>query len=292
MRVFPNTYAWRDGAGISVHRKKSDAFIEEHTHEFIELVYIIKGGGFHGIDGVEYQVRRGALLLINYNQIHSFRTEEEMEFYDILLDPKWISERLIEPENAFELLTLSAFSDFQKEVEEEHPLMHFSGEERLRLEQLLLEMQEECDQKKKGFETMLKAQTNILLTLLFRKLSIGVDQQEFLSLTPEFLEYIRDHCTERLSLEDLAGRCFYNPSYFSRVFKEHYGVTLTDFINQSRLERACRLLGETNLSAEEIAEQAGFSNRSIFYRLLKEKEGMTPQQYRKNLRQNKVKNCD
>ena len=292
MKIFHNQYAWQDGAGITIRRKSTNAFYEAHTHEFLELVYILKGSGIHGIDGVEYRVRRGALLLINYKQVHSFRTEEEMEFYDILLDPQWISERLIEPENAFELLTLSAFSEFQREVEEGHPLMLFAGEERARLEQLLAEMAAEGTAKKKGYETILKAQTNILLTLLFRKLSKGAEQEEHLSLTPDFLEYIRAHCTERLSLEELAGRCFYNPSYFSRVFKEHYGVTLTDFINQSRLERACRLLRETSLSTEEIADQAGFSNRSAFYRLLKEKEGMTPQQYRKNMQQNKVKNCD
>lgn len=289
MRIFPNKYAWQDGAGISIRRKQADAFYEEHTHEFLELVYVCKGSGVHGIDGVEYQVRRGALLLINYKQVHFFRTEEGMEFYDILLDPKWISERLIEPENAFELLTLSAFSDFQKEVEEGHPLMLFAGEERSRLEQLLAEMQEECERQQKGFETMLKAQTNILLTFLFRKLSLGVEKEEHLALTPEFLDYIRAHCAERLSLEELAGRCFYNPSYFSRVFKEHYGLTLTGFITQSRLERALRLLRETELSGEQIAEQAGFSSKSAFYRLLKEKEGLTPQQYRKNLQQNQVK---
>ena len=275
-----------------MRRKRSNAFFEEHTHEFLELVYILKGSGVHGIDGVEYQVRRGALLLINYKQVHFFRAEEGMEFIDILLDPKWISERLIERENAFELLTLSAFSDFQKEVEEGHPLILFSGEERARMERLLFEMEEECAHPQKGQETMLKAQANILLTLLFRKLSLGVELGEQLALTPEFLDYIRAHCAERLSLEELAGRCFYNPSYFSRVFKEHYGITLTEFINQSRLDCALRLLRESALSAEEIAEQAGFSNRSIFYRLLKEKKGMTPQQYRKNLQQNKVKNCD
>lgn len=285
MRIFPNQYAWRDGAGVSVRRKRSDAFIEEHTHEFLELVYILKGSGVHGIDGVEYQVRRGALLLINYRQVHSFRTEEGMEFIDILLDPKWISERLIEQENAFELLTLSAFSDFQKELEADYPLMLFAGEERSRLERLLLEMEEECAHPQKGQETMLKAQTNILLTLLFRKLSHGVEHGEKLALTPEFLDYIRAHCTERLSLEELAGQCFYNPSYFSRVFKEHYGLTLTEFINQSRLDCALRLLRESDLSAEEIADQAGFSSKSAFYRLLREREGVTPAQYRKKAQQ-------
>ena len=59
-------------------------------------------------------------------------------------------------------------------------------------------------------------------------------------------------------------------------------MTLTDFILQSRLERAMELLQETKLAAEEVAEQAGFSSRSAFYKVLKEKTGLTPQEYRKN----------
>ena len=251
----------------------------EHLHEFIEVVYVMNGTGVHGINGVEYRVRRGAMLFINYRQTHYFKADGEMELWDILIDPEWISEKLIDSENAFELLTLSGFSAFQQEIDRKNPLVHFHGGERSRLERLIREMYEEQQAKEIGFETVLKAQINVLLTLIFRKMSAG-KQEETFSLTPDFLQYIRDHCAEKLSLEELSRSCFYNPSYFSRLFKEHYGMTLTEFVSQSRIEKACSLLEETSLSVEEVAEQCGFSSRNAFFKLFKEKNGKTPQEYR------------
>ncbi len=282
MYTYTKDRCFRDGSGVDVTTHRITGSESEHLHEFIELVYILSGSGIHGIDGVEYPVRRGSLLLINYCQVHYFRTDSEMEICNILLDPEWISEKLIDSENAFELLTISSFSHFQKDVDQTAALVRFSGPERLRVEGLLWDMKSEMTGKEPGFVTVLKAQITVLLTMVFRKMSRGSGMEETAGLTPEFLSYIRHNCSEKLTLEDLAKKCFYNPSYFSRIFKEHYGVTVTEFINQSRLEKAMELLTETNLSVEEIVSRSGFPRKAGFYRLLKEKTGMTPQDYRKS----------
>lgn len=285
MKIYTKEWIMAFDRGIRVqpHRVTVE---REHLHEFIEAVYIMDGTGVHGIDGMEYRVRRGCLLFINYRQVHYFRADEKMEIWDVLIDPEWLSEKLIEPENAFELLTLSDFSGFQQKIDTESPLVHFQGAERVRLEQLLRDMYEEQEHSFIGRETVLKAQANILLTLIFRKMSINQEAEGF-RLTPEFLQYIREHCAEKLTLEDLSKSCFYNPSYFSRLFKEHYGMTLTEFLSNTRLEKAQQLLEQTSLSVEEIALQSGFSGRNAFYKLFKERTGLTPQGYRKVKNQDK-----
>lgn len=252
-----------------------------HTHEFMEMVYILGGEGVHGIDGVEYAVRRGCLLLINYCQNHYFRTDSEMEFCNILLDPEWISEKLIEPENAFELLTLSGFAEFAQ-ADTGQPLLTFRADARTRLERLIEDMLAEQAGREPGFETALKAQTNLLLCLVFRQM-IGTPQLPG-ALGPEFLRYLRDHCAEKLSLEDLSKSCFYNPSYLSRRFKEYFGLTITDFIAHSRLEKAEEMLLNTNLSTDEIARDCGFSSKNAFYRQFKELRGMTPGDFRRQVK--------
>ena len=282
MRIYKRERAFQGACGIAVYPHRV-VDTPEHLHEFIEIVYVMDGVGNHTVDGVEYAVKRGTLLFINYRQVHSFFSEKGMEIWDILIDPEWLTEKLIDSENAFELLTLSAFSAFQQAVDTQMPLVQFHAAERSRLEHLLRELYEEQEKAAAGYETVQKAYANILLTLIFRKMSAG---GEPMGLTPEFLQYTRNHCNEKLTLEELSESCFYNPSYFSRLFKEHYGMTLTEFIGRSRLELAERLLKETNLSAEEIAAQAGFSARNAFYKAFKEKHGMTPQQYRKKEGQN------
>lgn len=191
---------------------------------------------------------------------------------NILLDPHWISEKIVDPENAFQLLTLSAFADFQA-LTPSLPLITFSGVERTRLERLLKQMTEEYTGREPGFDTVLKAQTNILLTLIFRKM-IPKETGDGL------LEYIRANCDKRLTLEDLACKNFYNPSYFSRMFRKQNGMTVTEYIRKNRMEKAMGLLENTDLSAVEVAERSGFPNKAAFYQQFKEFTGQTPQQWR------------
>ena len=272
MKVYEKERMLSGGRGIAVRPHHQTHTESEHLHEFIEIVYIRNGNGVHGIDGVEYAVSRGSLLFINYRQVHYF--SGDMDFVNILIDPKWISENLIDSENAFELLSLSAFSDFQS-LTPGKALLRFDGAGRARIERLLEQMQMEEAAKEPGYDTVLKAQINILLTLIFRRMLPKVDGFDF-------AEYIRAHCDEKLTLESLARECFYNPSYFSRLFREHYGMTVTEYINRSRVEKAKELLDSTNMSAEEISRQVGYVSKTAFYKRFAESVGMTPQQYRKS----------
>ncbi len=272
-----------DGLGLSIQSAPVKRDEPPHTHEFIEMVYILGGSGIHGIDGREYAVSHGSLLFINYRQIHYLRSEHQMEICNILLDPEWISEKLLDSENAFELLTLSSFSYFQKEVNTDMAMIRFDANERKTVERMIEQMKEEQRNKLAGYDTVLKSLVNIFLTMVFRKMS-NESVQSTWKMTPEFLEYIRAHCAEKLSLQTLAKECFYNPAYFSRLFKEHYGFTVSDFISQSRLDKAMQMLKDSSLSAEEIAYSAGFSSKGAFYKLLKDKTGCTPAEYRKKVK--------
>jgi len=282
MNIYTKEECFKNGFGLHLRRQQMCRSEAEHLHEFLEIVYVLSGEGIHGIDGVEYTVRRGSLLFINYQQTHCFKTDGEMEILNVLLDPEWISEELIDSENAFELLSLTGFSAFSREIETAQPVLCFSGGERNRLERLISDMLEEQKNRDAGFETVLKAQTNILLTMIFRRMSRreGVT----LGLGPEFLNYLRQRCAEKLSLTELSKSCFYNPAYFSRRFKEYYGITVTEFIARSRLDRAKTLLADTGLSVDEIVQACGFSGKNSFYRLFKEALGMTPGDYRRQVK--------
>ena len=278
MRVYTKEHCFLNGFGLHLRHKRIRTDEPEHLHEFVEIVYVLSGDGVHGIDGVEYSVRRGSMLFMNYKQIHYFKTSSEMEIAEILLDPEWISEKLIELDNAFELLTLSSFSEFGQRIGEGQPFLSFSGGERSRLERLIVEMLEEQEVKQVGYETILKAQANILLTIVFRAMAGRSGERE--TLGPDFLENLRQRCAEKLSLQELARSCFYNPAYFSRIFKECYGITVTEFISQSRLEKAKRLLEETAMPVEEVALACGFGSKNAFYKLFRAHLGMTPKEYR------------
>lgn len=103
------------------------------------------------------------------------------------------------------------------------------------------------------------------------------------------LKYIDENIDSRLTLAELAQKCFYNPSYFSRIFKEKFGVTFLEYVAKRRLTYAIELLQSTALSLDEIAEQVGFSDTKGLYHAFSRYMDATPSEYRKN---KNVKNKD
>ncbi|PYI57473.1 helix-turn-helix domain-containing protein [Paenibacillus flagellatus] len=92
---------------------------------------------------------------------------------------------------------------------------------------------------------------------------------------------IRDELDRPVSLVQIADRLRLNPSYLSRIFKEHSGQTFSDYLTRARLERGKELLLETDLKIKEIGERVGYLKSDYFIKLFRECVGMTPGEYRK-----------
>lgn len=268
---------------ITVQRNVTTDRQEAHTHEFLEIVYIAEGSGLQMVDDREYEVRRGALLFINYGQVHAFSTDSSMTYYNILLKPEFLGEELINSENAFSLLTLTAFEDFRLSEAGVPSFCAFEGRELREIDTAAAGMYEEFRRKGPGYRTVLRGYLSVLLAKLFRRMALPVPEataHRQKSIAPEILEYIEAHCCEKLTLSDLARRCFYNPSYFSRIFKEVSGRSLTDYISEKRIERAKELLSSSDCTIEEIAARTGYNDRGQFFRQFKAVTGMTPGAFR------------
>ena len=105
-------------------------------------------------------------------------------------------------------------------------------------------------------------------------------------------EYIDKNCDKRITLPSIASKCFYNTSYFSRVFKQRYGITFTEFLRKKRIDRAKELLCNSELSVERIIQNVGYSDRSAFYSAFQLDTGYTPSEYRLEQKsKNSIHNC-
>jgi AraC-like DNA-binding protein len=92
--------------------------------------------------------------------------------------------------------------------------------------------------------------------------------------------YIRAHCSDPFTLEQAAAIAGFSPHYFSRRFNKTFGKSFSDFLMESRILQAKRLLASTGLSIKLIALETGFSQTSYFSKCFKSLEGMTPLQFR------------
>lgn len=85
-----------------------------------------------------------------------------------------------------------------------------------------------------------------------------------------------------LTLQVLAGRLNVSSSYLSALFRKETGQTLTDFINQRRIQHAMYLLETTHLQVQTVAQHCGFLDVHYFTKVFKRIAGHTPRQHRQN----------
>lgn len=262
---------------LSLFRTNETRRIEPHTHDFIEIVYIIAGEGTEYINDNAHAVRRGDLLFINYGSKHAFTPDGFLDYVNICFRPEFVGQDIITKENAFSLLQLTAFAEIQKE--EEEGVVHFHGKEREELEHLLLTMLKEYDGTLPGRDTVLLSCMNLVIVYLLRKLTVA-DDGDTPDLLAKIARYIEENPGADLSLPTLAKKCFYNPSYFSRAFKKSFGTSLSDYVRDRKIATALSLFDEGGLSADEIAERSGFSSAAAFYRAYAKARGESFSAYR------------
>ncbi|MDF2814514.1 MAG: transcriptional regulator, AraC family, partial [Paenibacillus sp.] len=98
----------------------------------------------------------------------------------------------------------------------------------------------------------------------------------------EILQYMEEHLSdpsEPLTPRRLAEAFHYNPNYFSRYFKSLFQLSPGEYINKVRIERAKRLLTQSNLTVEEIARRVGLE-RFYFSNMFKRSTKLSPSEYR------------
>ena len=97
-------------------------------------------------------------------------------------------------------------------------------------------------------------------------------------------EYMKDHYTEQITLNDIAAYTSYNPSYLSTIFKRQEGIPPLDYLTGIRIRQACILLACNDFSIGDVAMMVGFQNISYFNRIFKKTTGQTPREYKASVR--------
>lgn len=168
---------------------------------------------------------------------------------------------------------------------EEHPKIHFLAEYIL----------EEMKEQKSNYQSSVRGMLLALCIELFR-----IQKSNELSLekkeTPEnalvispALEYIRKNYMQQFSIEDLAMSCHLSVTHFRRVFNDIMGTSPLDYINKTRIYKACSLLKSTEEAILSISEQVGFHSVSSFNRYFIKVIGVSPRTWRNQILQSENK---
>ena len=153
---------------------------------------------------------------------------------------------------------------------------------------LLLEIQEEYGKDTIFADISIYSKVLNILALLGRRSTEHTQifdvtankQQEYTEKFMSICEYISDHCTEDLSLDQVSDLAGFSKYHFSRLFKQFTNVSFYKFLNQKRIAIAENLLVNLDHSITDVAINSGFSSISSFIRMFKQIKGCTPTEFR------------
>lgn len=138
-----------------------------------------------------------------------------------------------------------------------------------------------------GFADFGRATESVMqgyLMVIIGKLLESMQLQEQRTGTEEALRrvlaYLNDHYREDITRKDIARAVGYNESYVSHLFSDTMHSTLPEYIHALRIDDACRLLLETDMTVSQIASQLGFASIRNFNRVFLKRIGSSPRQYR------------
>ena len=132
---------------------------------------------------------------------------------------------------------------------------------------------------------------NLLFVYVLRSYHI-YQQFSYYKSGPDHLpivRYIQSHY-KTVTLPILAERFHYSVPYLSKIIKENTSKNFTQLIKTLKMKEALEYLEKTDLSIEEISEKTGYNSADHFYRVFKEYQGISPQQYRKEFLKKRAEN--
>lgn len=270
---------------IFISKHSRYAAYPEHTHQFLEINYVYKGHCSQKINGQEFELKEGDILLMDVESRHSIEAlRDEDILINILFQNKdvsinWLKQ--LQGENS--LLYQFLLSDSSQHFKRDNFLL-LHTEENSPVRQILTEMiteyflpQEFSQQMLKHYLPLFFYQLARLLPTLEKTVDLHLEESTY----AQILKIIdREYAT--IGLTDLAKRLSFNKNYLSNLIKAESGQTFTQLVNQRKLMKAQLLLRTTQLPIQEIALSVGFSNKTYFYEKYKETFGHGPKEERKN----------
>lgn len=232
--------------------------VPPHWHEHTEMLYFFDGKGKVACGGKIFDVKKGDLIIANQNELHTCM-EGICSYGCILLPPSFFDG------------SHAIFENIVRDAE---------------VQRLAEKIFEEFSAEKTAYKSAVRAYTYMLVTVLTRNYAKDILNDKAYMLRAEKLnkinkaiEYINNNYAEDISTAFLSETVHISIWHFCRLFKEVTGKTPKEYINDIRIDKACGLIKNTDMTVTEIALCCGFSDMNYFSRYFKMRIGMPPTKY-------------
>ncbi|VVO00068.1 AraC family transcriptional regulator [Pseudomonas fluorescens] len=261
---------WRDDALPFIEARSiadgREVCYTRHAHEHFSIGAITAGRSTYVHEQSQFLVSTGTVVLMNPGDVHACNPIDNQPWSYLMLyvDTPWLTDLQHQLGFSHDL----AFRRFS--ITHNRDTLLYDGLKALY--EVLVDQQQDVLRKHSAaveFFTELQLRLNPLDPPL-REPNFKLERAA---------DYIRDHCTQMLKLEDICAAAQLSPSYLIRAFKQHYGMTPHAFLVNRRIQFAQDRLRSGKLIAD-VALEAGFADQAHFQRAFKQHLAATPGQYR------------
>ena len=243
-----------------------------HYHPHTEIAFVTDGKGFFLLGEKDYPVKRGDLIIVNPNVLHTEHSDPDQPLNYVMIGVDNI---------AFDVIC-----DDEEHAEEEKERTIFSFMRHFdRTNYYLQQLNKELLEKRPNYQLMSHHLLSILLLYVMRhanlRAAVAAGGDGFVSKECAFVrDYLNEHYAENITLDFLSGKTFINKFYLIHSFTRQFGVSPISYLIERRIKEAKFLLRNTHMSVTDIARATGFSSPSFFAKRFKQQVGVSPISYR------------
>lgn len=255
---------------------------QTHNHDFFEIFYVLEGQSQHEISGHYSQMKHGDLCMIPPGPMHYIHVSDESIVIDLLIRRsafEKVFSNLLSDNN---ILSSFFVGNTYTVGANDYIIFHTGNDEAL--QNLILDMFLECENKENYYEMLLDTQLSMLFGKLLRHYENSCELPPFTNRADSqifgMIQYLHQNFRD-ISLTTLAQKFHYTPEYTSKLIHDTTGRTFSTLLTQIRMEQASRLLKNTTMTIADIGLQVGYSTPEHFIRTFKKTYQKTPNEYRK-----------
>lgn len=259
-------------------------FVEfpKHKHDYIEIIYMCSGKTTHWVnDNTKIVLGQGELLFLNQHAAHAIEAAGENDIaINFIILPEFfdVAFSMLEGENELRnFLIGSLMKDTGKS-----DYLHFKVADVLPVQNLIENMIWSLLMQQGHGRNINQISMGLLFLNLMNyteKIEQHSDSQKESITAMTALRYIEDNY-RAASLTELATELNVSVYQLSRLIKQNTGSTFKELLQRKRLNKAVQLLADTKLSISDIIAYVGYDNASYFFRIFKERYGVSPREYR------------
>ena len=270
-------------AGKLIQVRTHTRFIHfpEHTHNYVEMIYMCSGSTHHVINGEDVILKQGELLILNQNAVQEIYPAGEGDVaVNFIILPEFFDYglKMIETE---ENQLRDFIVDCLRSENHSAGYLHFKVAEVLPVQNLLENLIWTIVNKQPNKRSINQATMGLLFLQLMNHMDkmetdAASEQQKFII---QVLSYVEEHYKSG-ELTELAEELHFDIYWLSKEIRKRTGKTYTDLVQAKRLSQAAYLLRTTAMNVIDISMAVGYDNISYFHRIFQKKYGMTPRRYR------------